>query len=1244
MNQLDESLEGLPGVRPRWMGGAKVELLKRVLADYELPTTVAIAGGLMTVARLQRFAPRIELISQLALAVCIGTKRPTLKQFDTWLNRQLGAAEVARLEDPPEDVFVLNVPTRWGGFLIIPGLWEAADHSVELLLQALETAPDEISRSWSEPVRALLRLSHEVVRRAGLHRWQFEPAASQREVKLRGAPNATELARRVTFSPDDLAQLDVSADALEPFLIDDGARLGLLLEQSQETAQRQRPVLRLGDQFILTAPSAVSYAIRRFILIWAHKHGLSSSLSAAAAGVARARLLDLTRRGSRHGPQFLRLPAQLMGIKGHCDSIVLAIAKRHFIHYLLIASDMEALASMGLNVAVGLPPGLGAQIGAQVDDVRAFIEANIEFSAGHTIVVSALAGELSAMPNIPERKGWTSSGASLADINLLLQDPDSPQDRLFLLLNQKQALEQAGYVLPNHNGLLNLYQFWIQQHFHLRIPDAPHNQPNYVQIEIDYVRRYRQARRESLDEHVVTLPGGELTIVQRANPEASYRSLRDIPAYVSLDLVKDGQLAFYMPMPGGVLWVRATSPNDTAARKPVFELWQTLQFLLHRALVLDPTCAELRQGISEVVLDFTDMVTQEAAEAAGDLPTGISIESTDSSSRVLIRPEPGFLKQFSGAENEGEALFLATVLQAIERLQEREPVPQDVHRQQARLALGGPAAKVLHSLRIWNDVEMLLLSNARPVYAAPTEQIQSARQESFAWMPGLSKALNLDTDATTQALNNAVSHHVGEIQTSLRTWNRPATLAKLLEFHETLIREGQRWKTSARAVRALYGLEEGTGTAQESEQERAQLQITIRALVEAATCECSDSAGLAPDDFDVDELVGRMVNIIDLGRISDVVHFGLATNGMKIFPSGSYTLHADVLSGLAAPFMAQSFGETYAAAAGDYERWVRTEQPEHEKPETFVFESPAFLAAWQAEYGMSFDAFRQIAGALQDIAVKQGRVVVQCSAEALEETKAEGQGVTAADVQAFLSAFGLPRRETWPAQKPAAHRDVMPWRFERRLSLTLRPLVLDDARGSNFTFGIGNTRESLAYTLDSIQKASFDKDVFTSREMRSWLGGRVDELGHKFAESVAARLRALGWQAKSEVKLTQLGAPKSPNLGDLDVLAWHPDGRVLAIECKRLKASRTIAEIAQNCDRFRGNVGDLLHKHLRRKAWLEANPSGLAKLCGLNPAALRVSYPLVVNRAVPFKYLAGLQIPASDVLLDSAIDAYLAST
>lgn len=1238
---MNSSLPTLSRVRPSRIGDAKVKLLAKVLTDYDLREVAPIVGGLMTLPKFQANSMRLELLAQLAVGACAGKKRPTHRHLGTWLNRQLGGSDVALLEDPAEDVFIVNVTTFQGDFRVFPGLWEEGDYSTSLLLAALTQAPRSVAQKWMGPALALLRLSDVVVQRSQLERWHMEPSSPKSAMQIPPNLNLAGLGGRVKFSLSDLRRSGIDPAELEAFVLEESCLSQLLFQEDEETALHRRPLLRLDEHYVLAMPNAVTYAVRRYLLDCAAKTNQLRELSTALMMTVQARLARIATHGSRHRTKVLNLPPSLRGVHGTCSSMVVAVGERRYVHYLLVADDIQQTARFGLLHPPRFAEEASARVEAHVTSVRQYIESTVELGSGHTVVLSGLLGQAVIAPEPPKRERWTFVYLRLGDLAMFLRDPDSPLDRMILLLNQEQELARQGLELPFYNGFLNLYQFWIQQGFYLRINDIAHDAPALLQIGTDFVTKYRQGRRVAVDEHCVKLPDGRSTVVQRSNAESAYASLRTLPVYVSLDLLDEGVLAFCLKVSGTQLWVKATPPRDSGARKPVFELWQALQLLVHRAVTAASPAFEFAADVVQVDLDFSDLMSQEEAVRTAASAISLRTEASATKTSVTIHASSGFLRNFESAENRGEQHLLAEVLRAMSMLSSYNPPSSADFLGAALQILGGTDARVLHTFRFWTDVEHLLAADSHPVYRRPDEHIGSSTRAAFTWMAAPSRAVELNSQGTTDALNLCVQRQVERLQERLKEFSRADLVRKLMHLHESLIREKQRWRSTARAVRALYGECDGTRAAQEAERERAQLQVTLRALIEAATCESSDNVRLEADNYQIDELVGLMAAIIDLGRDSDVVYFGLARRGMTLYPNGAYALDADLLAELAAPFMNQSFEETYSAAAERYEDWIRTEAPASDRKPDSVFDSAALRNAWRAEYGHSFEAFQEIAGEIQDIAVKQGRVVVTTSAAAIAASL-RGSGISLDDVRVFIQAFGLPRRPAWPPTVPeASPKDVMPWRFERRLSLSLRPLVLEDGSGDGFTYGVGTARESFAYILDSIRSATFDKDVFRSKEMRSWLGGRVDALGRKFAERVAGRLRTLGWTVLTEIRMTRLGAPKSPDLGDVDVLAWRADGVVLAIECKRLKASRTIAEIAQNCERFRGNVDDHLHKHLRRRSWIEGNISKLAAFCKVDEATLTTRFPLVVNRVVPFKYLMSLPLPASEVVLDSKLGEYV---
>ena len=131
--------------------------------------------------------------------------------------------------------------------------------------------------------------------------------------------------------------------------------------------------------------------------------------------------------------------------------------------------------------------------------------------------------------------------------------------------------------------------------------------------------------------------------------------------------------------------------------------------------------------------------------------------------------------------------------------------------------------------------------------------------------------------------------------------------------------------------------------------------------------------------------------------------------------------------------------------------------------------------------------------------------------------------------------------------------------------------------------------EAAARYLFEARSGRLPDRLFDSDEMRSWIGAVTDKLGHAFNETVAARLRDLGWKTRVEVRLTELGAVSE--LGDIDVLAWRDvTGPVYAIECKRLMHDRTVGEIGRRLRDYTEARVDgkrtAMQKHVDRLAFL----------------------------------------------------------
>lgn len=1203
--------------------------LQDKLRAYERNLTATSVAALLTVPALQANCYRLELLQQLVLSKCSGTLIPTASDIVGWINTDLG--DVAYMEDPPEDVFVMEVISKTGGFKVLGGLWEVPDAATNLLIESIEALGGPPQLKWLQPAYQLLRISDVSLSRSGLQRWDIELSAAKAKISDVSDSDLACWRSRVIFTPEDLDKEGIDPKRLESFMLNDHDIHSSQDPEVWSETSFGKPLLKCGETVVLAFPTSVTYAIRKAVVEMAAASGQLSGLNGAVTKTVVHEAERMFRASSRHAVTALPLPAHIRVNRGPFRSLVFRVGSRRVVHVVVLEDPLKQFAVACLSDPSHLSGPEEAQLHRHVSAVRAYVESLGNLDTGYTIVLSGHLGQGSALSAPKSRAKWVYESTRLGFLEFILQASHAPLDKLLLLLTQRSDLESAGVHLPNYNGLLNLYAYWLDNGHTLRIPAMAHDQAGFVQIATDYVLGYRLERRQALDIHCEPTSAGKTAIVIRANSDSIYESVKAVHAYLDISNLTNTRESFCVHGRGTAVWITLlTKTSDPHHQKMMHELWEGLQLLLDRTLAQHVPVLTFGLPAVEILLDFRSVLpTEQALEQSFTSELQVTINTTVTAS---IRGSKGFLAA-SGSKNTGELLLLSRVIEALRLLSNDAEPYLDSPDESALKILGGSDAKILHAFTAVGAVRYLLSTDPRPTYRLPEEYRDAAIRAAFAWLPAMDEKVVLDQDESCQTLNSAVSHLLEEIARKLRRFNRRSLIVDLLHSHETLIRDQHRWAMTARAVMALHGEEEGTAAALQQDQERSQAKLTLRALVEASVCECSVSGGISPDGHAIDELFGLMWALIQLGRDSEAIYHHLSSTGITIHPSGAYSFTADLLAELGGPYTIDSFRTNYEAAAEDYDQWVRPPASEEASDvATDRYESSEFTEAFRAEYSLSYDVFIDICSVLLDAALEAKTVVADLLRSDLIEL-CKNRGITEVDLDHFIDSFVLSSRPTWAPQTPLAKpRDVQPWRFERRLSVMLRPLIqCASGKEIRYVFGVATFQQSISYVLDCTERGKFDKDVFRSSQMRSYIGRRVDALGADFTKRVATTLQEIGWKTETEVKMSALGAGKNPNLGDIDVLAWNDDGRILVIECKRLKTARTIAEIALTCDRFRGNTGDHLFKHLRRFRWLRDNTDKLANFVGLDVGTVKLRTPLVTSAHVPFRYLKGLDIAPEDI-------------
>lgn len=341
--------------------------LFRAIESFDPLRLAACFGGLLTVPELQSNCGRLEILTHLCFALARGTRKPTEK-IVARLFKVLGDGMIGRQEDPAEDVFVSLIVTPRGNFRILEGIWESAGFHTQCFVNALELAVG-INAGFTpvlDRVYALLKLSDLVCERAKLPRYVGGNVNPEENISPKILENVKSLRARIRFTEDELTAAGISLSELVEFGFDPPARFNLPSSVIGHSILERNPVVYRNGEIYLLLPTAVTAAIRRFV-IERMERAKPSDFFASLLGYELADAVNRTALlGDRKGA-----PIEFQKTDNGAIAAVMYNADRgRVMHFVFFADTLENFDSNG-----GL---VGTYPTQNVEGLRADIEKTIE--------------------------------------------------------------------------------------------------------------------------------------------------------------------------------------------------------------------------------------------------------------------------------------------------------------------------------------------------------------------------------------------------------------------------------------------------------------------------------------------------------------------------------------------------------------------------------------------------------------------------------------------------------------------------------------------------------------------------------------------------------------------------------------------------------------------------------------------------------------------------------------------------
>ena len=136
------------------------------------------------------------------------------------------------------------------------------------------------------------------------------------------------------------------------------------------------------------------------------------------------------------------------------------------------------------------------------------------------------------------------------------------------------------------------------------------------------------------------------------------------------------------------------------------------------------------------------------------------------------------------------------------------------------------------------------------------------------------------------------------------------------------------------------------------------------------------------------------------------------------------------------------FFKGFEKAVQKYSEFYENKSSPERKRSDEIFPSE-LIHAFQAEFGLSLDQASDGISKLVDLAIEYGSVIIETTLGDIKALLTSGGDLSVEASEAFVRSFGIFHRPKW--DKPPSGftgKDIYPWRFKRRLSVTAKPLFV----------------------------------------------------------------------------------------------------------------------------------------------------------------------------------------------------------
>lgn len=369
--------------------------------------------------------------------------------------------------------------------------------------------------------------------------------------------------------------------------------------------------------------------------------------------------------------------------------------------------------------------------------------------------------------------------------------------------------------------------------------------------------------------------------------------------------------------------------------------------------------------------------------------------------------------------------------------------------------------------------------------------------------------------------------------------------------------------------------------------------LPTRCLIEHIAA-CPGKGKIIPSQEDIDGLLAMMDEIINWGMIGDQVSYDLYDIKIDVLKSGRLGTDKNLSKEVFSPFSVSKSVETVSDAIENYQSNYDNLPVDNDKKKFTEKTEDAF----EEHYGVTLTQLLQFTHVLSRICfLKDPGCSVYYEDELILEILKTLPELKKDKIIILLNHFSLfKRKHIMDIPEGMESFDVYPWRYNRRLSLNLKPLIkVFDDKEKKYKYYMGprqiiKSGQFLLYLFDSgkLRTAPDSK-------LSSLIGKNLSRKGDEFTNQVYDFLKekSLDIIIDKEVFINTKSQLKHvKDIGDIDVLVINKAKKsIYLLECKNTEAAKNIKQMVDEVNHLFGSDSKKgwIEKHNERYNWVKEN-------------------------------------------------------